>query len=171
MYCSSSAANRTTTDIFETFRAMGRRAGAKQFQPARGPTPPVCRDRARAVRNLVRRHGRNARHDGLRWACRNRIFGFDSRHERRSSATPQRIDAWMKAGGRQRVAARARYCGPRATPDRCRRRTSREIPMYKRGAGDFKYYVWRELARPRVATRARDPGVRIEHPGGANRAR
>ena len=78
----------------------------------------------------------------------------------------QAVDAWMKAGGREQVAARLkRRRNQRVSAEACRRlRQShgQEVRMYKQGVGDFKYYVGHQLARAgRDARRSR---LRAQHP-------
>src|SRR5438132_10030619 len=89
------------TDIYETFRAMG--DALREYFSSNGPTPLYVVV-GRGGPNLVRGMG------ALAEACDSigvayRIFGFDSDMSEVVTYA-QRVDAWMKAGGREQVAAR-----------------------------------------------------------------
>ena len=97
------------TDIFETFRAMA--DALREHFSRRGPTPLYVVI-GRGGPNLVR--GMGAMRDtmdalGLPY----RIFGFDSDISEVVGYT-KRADAWMKAGGREQVAARLGIATKRA---------------------------------------------------------
>src|SRR5438132_4993858 len=90
-----------STDIHETFRAIADALRA-QFSE-RGPTPLFVVVGRRGP-NLVR--GMGAMRDTLdALGLPYRIFGFDSDMSEVVTYA-QRVDAWMKAGGREQVAAR-----------------------------------------------------------------
>jgi succinyl-CoA synthetase beta subunit len=89
------------TDIFETFRAMA--DALREHFSRHGPTPLYVVI-GRGGPNLVR--GMGAMRDTLdALGLPYRIFGFDSDMSEVVLFAKQ-VDAWMKAGGRQQVAAR-----------------------------------------------------------------
>ena len=88
------------TDIFETFRAMA--DALREHFSRLGPTPLFV-VAGRGGPNLVRGMG------ALRDTCEAlglpyRIFGFDSAMSEVVDYA-RRVNAWMKAGGRERIAA------------------------------------------------------------------
>jgi succinyl-CoA synthetase beta subunit len=91
------------TDIFETFRAMA--DALREHFSAHGPSPLFV-VAGRGGPNLVRGFG------ALRDTCEAlglpyRLFGFDSDMSEVIQYA-QKVDAWMKAGGRERIASRLR---------------------------------------------------------------
>ena len=89
------------TDIFETFRAI---ADALREQFSRNGPTPLYVVIGRGGPNLVR--GMAAMRDTMEaLGLPYRIFGFDSDMSE-VVGYAQRVDAWMKAGGREQVAAR-----------------------------------------------------------------
>src|SRR3954449_4233802 len=99
------------TDIFETFRAM---ADALREHVSRHGATPLYLVVGRGGPNLVRGMGvlrDTAEALGLPY----RIFGFDSDMSE-VIAYARRVDAWMKAGGRELVAAAMRGGGGALSP-------------------------------------------------------
>jgi succinyl-CoA synthetase beta subunit len=88
------------TDIFETFRAI---ADALREQFSRSGPTPLYVVIGRGGPNLVR--GMGAMRDTMEaLGLPYRIFGFDSDMSE-VVGYAQRVDAWMKSGGREQVAA------------------------------------------------------------------
>jgi succinyl-CoA synthetase beta subunit len=97
------------TDIFETFRAMA--DALREHFSAHGPTPLYVVI-GRGGPNLIR--GMGAMRDTLEaLGLPYRMFGFDSDMSEVVNYA-QAVDAWMKAGGRERLAAALKVKVPAA---------------------------------------------------------
>src|SRR3954449_4499036 len=99
------------TNIFETFRAMA--DALREYVSKHGPTP-LYLVVGRGGPNLVRGMGA-LRDTAEALGIPYRIFGFDSDMSE-VIAYARRVDAWMKAGGRELVAAAMRGGGGALSP-------------------------------------------------------
>ena len=145
------------TDIFETLRAMA--DALREHFSAHGPTPLYVVV-GRGGPNLVRGMG------ALRDTCDAlglpyRLFGFDSDMSEVIQFA-KKVDAWMKAGGREQVAARLGIDAPAAASASLRRHASCKATWQKQGVGDFKYYVG--ISSLTQVAIARRPRLRAQHP-------
>ena len=149
------------TDIFETFRAMA--DALREHFGKHGPTPLYVVV-GRGGPNLVR--GMGALRDTLEaLGLPYRLFGFDSDMSE-VIAYARAADAWMKAGGREAVAAKlraptraARLRGPRSPPNQDPETGGR--PCSSRGR-QLQVLRGHQLARP--DRHPRGPGLRAQHP-------
>ena len=139
------------TDIFETLRAMA--DALREHFSKHGPTPLYVVI-GRGGPNLVR--GMGAMRDtcdalGLPY----RIFGFDSDMSEVINYA-KAADAWMKAGGRDQVAARLGIAGNAAEP-----RPEEALHVQ---AGRRRLQVLRGHQLARADRHARRPRLRAQHP-------